>query len=71
MQIQQPSLFAVRQAVYRSIEEITLKDVPTASLINTVVEQKPPLVLSAEDRASSAGVGAKGGCYVSRRERCG
>jgi hypothetical protein len=30
-----------------------------------------PLVLSAEDRASSAGVGAKGGCYVSRRERCG
>jgi hypothetical protein len=29
------------------------------------------LVLSAEDCAGSAGVGAKGGCYVSRRERCG
>jgi hypothetical protein len=27
--------------------------------------------LSAEDREGSAGVGAKSGCYVSRRERCG
>jgi hypothetical protein len=30
-----------------------------------------PSVLSAEDREGSAGVGAKSGCYVSRRERCG
>jgi hypothetical protein len=35
MRIQQPSLFAVRQAVCRSIEGLTLKDVPTASPINT------------------------------------
>jgi hypothetical protein len=35
MRIQRPSPFAVRQAVCRNIEGITLKDVPTASPINT------------------------------------
>ena len=33
--IQRPSPFAVRQAVCRSIEGITLQDIPTASPINT------------------------------------
>jgi hypothetical protein len=35
MRLQQPSPFAVRQAVCKSIEGITLKDIPTASPINT------------------------------------
>ena len=35
IRIQRPSPFAVRQAVCKSIEGITLKDVPTASPINT------------------------------------
>jgi hypothetical protein len=35
MRLQQPSPFAVRQAVCKSIEGITLQDIPAASPINT------------------------------------
>jgi hypothetical protein len=35
VRLQRPSPFVVRQAVCRSIEEITLQDIPTASPINT------------------------------------
>jgi hypothetical protein len=52
------------------VDLVILPSLPIVSSLGIVVEQKPLLVLSAKDCASSAGVRAKGSCYVSRRERC-